>query len=68
MPPFSYTGTKLIQDEKIQEALERYRFSAEQKTPKQGLLHSFGKALARFTQHYGWKQEEKRMELPSMRP
>ena len=56
MPPFSYTGMRLIHDEKVQEALERYRFYAEPKRQRQGLLHAFGKALARFTQQAGNKR------------
>ncbi len=49
MWPFSYTGLKIVQDQKIAEALEHYRFSAAQGTQKRGLLQTTGVFLARFT-------------------
>jgi hypothetical protein len=49
MWPVSYTGIKIIQDQKIEEALEHYRFSARQETQKRELLQTFGAFLARFT-------------------
>ena len=57
MYPFSYTGLKMIHDQKIQEALERQRLYAEQETQRPGLLQTFGKFLARFTNRSGQKQE-----------
>ena len=57
MHPFSYTGLKIIQDEKIQEALEQQRLEAGQGTRRQGLLQTFGKFLARFSNQSGHKQE-----------
>jgi hypothetical protein len=49
MWPISYTGIKIIQDQKIDEALEHYRLSEEQETQKRGLLQKSGAFLARFT-------------------
>ncbi len=58
MYPFSsYTGLKIIHDQKIQEALERQRLYAGQETQMPGLLQTFGKFLARFTNRSGRKQE-----------
>jgi hypothetical protein len=57
MLPFSYTSIRLIHDENVQEALERYRFDAAPKRNRQGLLHAFGKALARLTQQTGNEPE-----------
>ena len=57
MHPFSYTGLKIIHDQKIQEALEQQRLNTGQETHSQGLLQTFGKFLARFTNHSGRKQE-----------
>jgi hypothetical protein len=57
MHPFSYTSLKIVHDEKIQEALERQRFEAGQGTPRRGLLQTFGKFLARFSNQSGHKQE-----------
>ena len=48
MHPFSYTGIKIIHDQKIQEALERQRLYAGQETQRQRLFRAFGKFLARF--------------------
>ncbi len=48
MPPFSYTSLKIVQDQKIKEALE-YDRTAGQETQKRGLLQIFGAFLARFT-------------------
>ena len=58
MHPFSYTGLKIIHDQKIQEALEQQRLYAGQETQRQGLLQTFGKFLARFNKQSGRKQEE----------
>ncbi len=44
----SYTGIKIIHDQKIAEALEySCTFTAEQKTQKHSLLHIVGTLLAR---------------------
>jgi hypothetical protein len=45
-PP--YAGMKIVHDQQIQEALERHRLHSEQATPRQGLIRTLGKALARF--------------------
>jgi hypothetical protein len=57
MNSFSYTGLKIIHDEKIQEALEHQRLYAEQETQRQRLLQMFGKFLARFYKQSDRKQE-----------
>ncbi len=57
MYPFSYTGLKIIHDEKIQEALERQRLYAGQEKQRPGPLQTLGKFLARFTNRSGRKQE-----------
>ena len=49
MHPFSYTGIKIIHDERIREALENHRLYAGQETRKHGLIQAFGKLLARFS-------------------
>ena len=49
MPYVSYTGLKMIHDQKIQEALEQQRLYAGQETQRRGLLQTFGAFLARFT-------------------
>ncbi len=49
MQPFSYTYLKIVQDQKIKEALEHSRFSTGQETQKRGLLQNCGAFLARFT-------------------
>ena len=48
MGPFSYTGLKIIHDQKIEEALEHHRFFVGQETQKRGLPQTFGTFLARF--------------------
>ncbi|HLZ63591.1 MAG TPA: hypothetical protein VKR06_42195 [Ktedonosporobacter sp.] len=53
----SYTGLKMIHGEKVQQALERYRFSAQQETPESGALQSSGGWLARFTRAFARKPE-----------
>jgi hypothetical protein len=58
MYPFSYTGLKIVHDEKIQEALERQCLDAKQETQGQGLLRALGKLLTRFNNQAGRKQEE----------
>ena len=55
MPP--YSGMKVIHDQMIDERLERQRHYIGQETHRQGLLKTFGKALARFTAQSGHKQE-----------
>lgn len=52
-----YSGMKVIHDQMIEEALERRRHYAGEKTRGQGLLKTFGKALARFTAQSGHKHE-----------
>lgn len=52
-----YSGMKVIHDQMIEEALERRRYYAGEKTHRQGLLKTFGKALARFTAQSGHKHE-----------
>jgi len=49
MPYVSYTSMKMIQDQKIEEALEHQRLYTGQETQKRGLLQTFGAFLARFT-------------------
>ncbi len=58
MQPFSYSGLKIIHDQKIQEALEQQRHYAGQEMRRQGLLQAFGKLFARFNNQSGRKQEE----------
>ena len=55
MPP--YSGMKVIHDQMIEEALERRRYYEGQETHRQGLLKTFGKALAHFTAQSGHKHE-----------
>lgn len=43
MWPYSYTGLKIVHDQNIAEALERYRFAEGQGTRKQGLLQMAAK-------------------------
>lgn len=62
MLPFSYTSMKLIHDEDIREALERYRFYTKPKIQRQGLLQAFSKALARFTQYAGKEPDPAKWE------
>lgn len=62
MVPFSYTSMKLIHDEEIREALERYRLSTQPKRHRQGLLQALRKALARFTQRAGKEPDPARWE------
>jgi hypothetical protein len=50
MSPFSsYTGLKIVHDQKIEEALEHYRFVEAQRTQKRSMLRSATAFLARFT-------------------
>jgi hypothetical protein len=44
---FAYTGMKIINDEKIQAALEHQRLYEGQETQRQGLLRAFGEFVAR---------------------
>ena len=57
MYPYSYTGLKIIHDQKIREALEHQRFYVGQEAQRHRLLQSFGKVLARFTNQSRRKQE-----------
>jgi hypothetical protein len=52
-----YSGMKVIHDQMIEESLERKRYYAGEETHRQGLLKTFGKALARFTAQSVHKQE-----------
>lgn len=49
MSPYSYTGVKIIHEQRIQEALERRRFAEERKARQHTLKHIVGVVLARFT-------------------
>lgn len=49
MFPYSSTSVQIIQEQKIQEALERHRFSVKRETHRPTLKHIFGAALAHFT-------------------
>jgi hypothetical protein len=53
-----YSGMKVVHDEMIHEALERRRYYDGQEARGQGLLKTFGKALARFTAHSAEKQAQ----------
>jgi hypothetical protein len=53
MHPFSYTGLKIVHDQKIQEAMKQQCLYARQETQWQGLLQMFSKFLARFNNHLG---------------
>ncbi len=57
MYPFSYIGLKIVHDQQVQEALERYRLDAERATDRQGLFQAFEKLLARFTNQPARKRE-----------
>ena len=58
MYPFSYTGLKLIHDQKVREALERERLYAEQKTQRRDLRQAFSEFFAGFN-HRSVRNEEK---------
>lgn len=58
MQPFSYTGLKIVQDQMIEEALERYRVFEEPETQKRVLFHAFGEFLAHFTNFSARTPEE----------
>lgn len=49
MVPYSYTSLKIVHEQNIAEALERYRFAEERRAQKRDLLQSAGALLARFT-------------------
>ncbi|MDQ2717272.1 MAG: hypothetical protein M3Z08_20420 [Chloroflexota bacterium] len=51
MYPFSYTGLKIVHDQKAQEALGQQCLDAEQATQKQGLLQTLKMFLAHFDNH-----------------
>lgn len=57
MWPVPYTGLKTVHDQKIKEALEHSRFSAEQATQKHSLRQTFGAFLAHFTSFSARKPE-----------
>ena len=54
----SYTSMKMIQDQKIEEALEHQRLYTGQETRKRGLFQTFGLFLARFTHFSVRKPQE----------
>jgi hypothetical protein len=58
MTPFSYTSLKIVHDQMIEEALERYRPAEEQKTQKRDLRQMTGAFLARFTNISARKAKE----------
>lgn len=58
MYPFSYTGLKIIHDQKIQEALEHQQLDAEQKTQRRVLHQMFISLLVRSNRRAAQKQEE----------
>jgi hypothetical protein len=57
MYPFSYSGLKMVHDQQVQEALERYHLGAGRTTSRQRLFQAFEKVRARFTTQPGRKQE-----------
>jgi hypothetical protein len=57
MYPFSYTSLKMVHNQQVQEALERYRLNAERTTSRRGLFQAFEQVLARFTNQPGREQE-----------
>jgi hypothetical protein len=57
MWPYPYSGLKIVHDQQIKEALEHYRFSAEQAAQKRSLHQTFGAFLARFTHSSAQKPE-----------
>jgi hypothetical protein len=59
MWPIPYTGLQAVHDQKIEEALERSRFSTEPARPKRGLRQIFSVFLARFTNFAARKAERK---------
>jgi hypothetical protein len=48
-PYYSFTSAQIVQEQKIQEALKRQRFSVERETHRPALKHIFRVALAHFT-------------------
>jgi hypothetical protein len=57
MYPFSYTGLKIIHDQKVQQALEQHHHYAGQKTHRQNPLRAFGMLFVRFNKRSARKQE-----------
>lgn len=51
MHPFSYSGLKIIHDEKVQEALEQQRPYIGQEMQRQGLLQTLATFFARFNKY-----------------
>ena len=49
MLPYSYTSLKVVHDQQIAEALERYRFAGARRMQKRSLLQGVGELLVRFT-------------------
>lgn len=49
MLPYSSLGAQIIQEQKVQEALEQQRFSEKREMHRPTLKHIFGAALARFS-------------------
>jgi hypothetical protein len=49
MWPTPYTGLKIVHDQQIKKALERYHFSRGQARQKRGLIQIFAAFVARFT-------------------
>lgn len=47
MQPFSYTALKVVQDQKVAEALEQHRFAVKQE--RRSLKQMFDGIIARFT-------------------
>jgi hypothetical protein len=57
MHPVSYTGLKILHDQKIEEALEQQRLSTEQETQGKSLFQAFGSLLAHFISQPDPKEE-----------
>lgn len=49
MWPYSSAGAQIVQEQMVQEALERQRFSEKRETHRPALRHIFEAALAHFT-------------------
>jgi hypothetical protein len=57
MYPFSYTSLKIVHEQKIQEALEKKRPDAGQKTRRRTPRQAFALLLARLSNRPDQKQE-----------
>ncbi len=64
MYPFSYTGLKIVHDQRVQEALQHHRFDSELATYRPGLFQTFEKCIARFINRPSRKQEGPRTGWP----